>query len=105
MEPQIKPKASAKDFFLNLGAIVALYTFVISLINLLFAVINTAYPQITNGYNYYGSQSISWPVSILVIVFPILVLLMWLLEKSYKMEPERKNSLKIYGRRNWNRKR
>ena len=82
MEPNQKPKTNAKDFFLNLGAIVALYTVVVSLLNLLFTIIDTAYPLITNGYNYYGSQSISWPVSILIIFFPILILLMWFLAKQ-----------------------
>ena len=83
-------KTSAKDFFLNLGAIVALYTTVVSLLNLLFTVINTAYPQIT-AYYYYNSQSISMPVATLIIFFPIFILLMWLLEKSYTAEPEKKH--------------
>lgn len=91
MEQTNKPKTNAKDLFLNLGAIVALYTVVISLINLLFSVINSAYPKITDGYSYYGSQSISWPVAILIIFFPIYVLLMWLLEKGYDEEPEKRN--------------
>lgn len=97
METTNKPKVSIKDFFLNLGAIVALYTIVISLINLLFAVINSAYPRVTEGYNYYGSQSISWPVAILIIFFPVYILLMWLLEKGYVSEPERRNT----GIRKW----
>src|SRR6185295_18199642 len=81
MEPQTKG-GGAKDFFINLGATVALYTVVISLVNLLFRIINTAYPQITNYY--YGSTSISFPVAVLVIAFPILIVLMWLMEKQYK---------------------
>jgi Domain of unknown function (DUF5671) len=89
MEPQTK--TSAKDFFINLGAIVALYTTVVSLLNLLFTIINNTYPQITNGYNYYGSQSISMPVATLIIFFPIFILLMWLMEKNYKVEPEKKH--------------
>jgi Domain of unknown function (DUF5671) len=90
MEPQTK--TSAKDFFINLGAIVALYSIVISLLNLLFNVINYAYPQITiTGDNYYGSQSISMPVATLIIFFPVFVLLMWLMEKNYKVEPEKKH--------------
>ena len=84
-------RANAKDFFLNLGVIVALYATVISLINLLFIVINSAYPQITTGYNYYGSQSISWPVAVLIIIFPIFLALSWFLEKGYVSEPEKKN--------------
>jgi len=87
----MKPKASAKDFFINLGAIVALYTTVVSLLNLLFTVINTAYPQITQYYNYSSSSSISFPVATLIIFFPIYILLMWLLEKGYSTEPEKKH--------------
>ncbi len=86
MQPQ---KTSAKDFFLNLGAIVALYTTVVSLLNLLFTVINSAFPQITTYYN--SSSSISMPVATLIIFFPIYILLMWLLEKSYAVEPEKKH--------------
>ena len=85
---QMKPRASAKDFFLNLGAIVALYTVAVSLINLLFTIINRAYPQITSYY--YGTPSISWPVSVILIFFPVYILLMLLLEKGYAVEPERK---------------
>jgi hypothetical protein len=93
---QIKIKTSAKDFFLNIGAFVALYTVVVTLLNLLFTVINVAYPRVNDMYYgsyYYSSstQNISWPVSILIIFFPILILLMWLLEKEYKAQPEKKN--------------
>lgn len=87
----MKPKTSAKDFVLNLGAIVALYTIVGNLISLLFTVINSAYPQITNNYYYGVSQSISFPVATLIIFFPIYVLLMWVLEKSYTSEPEKRH--------------
>lgn len=93
MDPNqpMKPRATAGDFLLNIASIIALYTVVSNLISLLFSVINSAYPQITNGYNYYGSQSISWPVSILIILFPIFVTIMWFLEKSYAQEPEKRN--------------
>ena len=79
MEPNQKPKASAKDFFLNLGAIVALGTVVGYFIDLLFTIIDKAYPVI-NSYTYYGSYSISWPVATLIIFFSLYVLLMCLLE-------------------------
>jgi hypothetical protein len=94
MEPNqtnIKPKGSAKDFFLNLGAIVALYTVVVALINLLFTVINTAFPKITNAYQYFGSSSISFPVATLIIFFPIYILLMWILEKGFMAEPDKRH--------------
>lgn len=89
---ETQTKTTAKDFFINLGAIVALYTLVISLLNLLFTIINTIYPQITHGYNYFGSESISWPVATLIIFFPVFILLMWLLEKEYEINPEKQSS-------------
>lgn len=86
----METKTSAKDFFINLGAIVALYTTIISLLNLLFTIVNNAYPQISNGTNYFSSSSISWPVATLIIFFPIYVLLMWLLEKGYILDPDKR---------------
>src|SRR3989344_1267720 len=86
-----RASGGAKDFFINLGAIVGLYTLVVSLLNLLFTVINRAYPKITDGYSYFGSQSISWPVATLIIFFPIFIFLMWFMAREYTREPEMKN--------------
>ncbi|MEQ1500117.1 MAG: DUF5671 domain-containing protein [Parcubacteria group bacterium] len=90
MNPQ--SKSNARDFFLNLGATISLYTVVGSLISLLFTIINNAYPQIVNGYTSVVSSSISWPVAILVIFFPIFILLMWIIGNDYVSEPEKRNS-------------
>jgi len=87
-ESQTQSKTTAKDFFINLGAIVALGFFVGNLISLLFTIINKAYP-LTTGYDYYGSSSISFPVAALIIFFPVYLLLMWLLERGYAQEPEK----------------
>jgi len=87
---ETQTKTSAKDFFINLGAIVALGVFIGNLISLLFTIINKAYP-LTTGYNYYGSYSISFPVASLIIFFPIYILLMWLLERGYFTEPEKRH--------------
>ena len=84
-------KTSAKDFFLNLGIIVSLYTVVFNIINLAFTVINKAYPQITNGYYYPSTYSISFPVATLIIFFPIFILLSWLLGKDFVTMPAKKN--------------
>ncbi len=87
MNPQTK--TSAKDFFLNLGVIVAVYVLVGNLLSLLFTVINKAYPKVS-GYDYFGTFSISWPVATLIIVFPVLAILTMILEKGYLVEPERR---------------
>jgi len=89
METQTKTSGGARDFFINLGAIIALGVIVGNLISLLFTIINKAYPA-TTGYNYFGSFSISWPVASLIIFFPIYILLMWLLERGYSFEPEKR---------------
>ena len=90
MEPQ--KQSTAKDFITNLGAAIALYVSVGCLVDLLFAIINTIYPQVNYGYGYFGSESISWPVAALLIFAPVFVLLQWLLEKDYRLSPEKQYS-------------
>ena len=80
-------KTTAKDFFLHLAAMVALYAGTIALLNLLYRVINVAYPQIDR---YYYGPSISFPVAVLIVVFPVFLFLTNILRKSYEAEPERK---------------
>jgi len=88
-------KTSAKDFFLHLGSIVALYVVAGNFINLLFRIINKAYPEmLTNGYYWSGGSEISFPVATLIIVFPIFVLLTWFVNKTY-MQDESKRHLSI----------
>ncbi len=90
---------TAKDFFVQLGAMAALYAGVIALINLLFRVINVAYPTMSNGYSnyYYYGNPISLPVATLIIVFPVFLFLSWLLQKNYSGE----SNLRESGLRKW----
>jgi heme/copper-type cytochrome/quinol oxidase subunit 2 len=86
-------KTTAKDFFLHLGAIAGLYAVAIALVNLLFTVINEAYPAVAEQYiyGYYsGSSSISLPVATLIIIFPVFLLLSMFVYKTYETEPEKK---------------
>jgi hypothetical protein len=95
MDPNqtMKPKTSAGDFLLNIGAIIFLYTIVSCLLNLIFTVIEKAYPKIVSGYDYYSgySPSISWPVSMLIVLFPVFIVVMCFLEKSYHKDPEKRD--------------
>jgi len=86
MEPQ-KTKTGALDFFLHLGVVVVLYITVGFLLNLLFTVINTAYPLVDS---YYYTPSISFPVAALIVLFPIFVLLSWLTYRSYDADSNKK---------------
>ncbi|MEY4602246.1 MAG: hypothetical protein RL292_187 [Candidatus Parcubacteria bacterium] len=91
-----QPRSHAKDVFLNLAALVALYSSVGALLSLLFTVIEKAYPTVNNYYSYY-SPSISFPVATLIILFPLYILFMWLIEKDLTSSVEARMS----GIRKW----
>jgi uncharacterized membrane protein len=78
-----------KDFFLHLGAIVALYVSVGALINLSFSVINYYFPDALAGY-FYGN-AVATPISILVVMVPILYVLEWFINRDAARMPEKKN--------------
>ena len=82
-------KITAKDFFLHIAVIVLLYTGTVALLNILFNVINVAFPQVTQ-YGYYNSTSISLPVATLVVVFPLFLFLANVLHKGYAADPGQK---------------
>lgn len=89
-------KTTAKDFFLHIAVVALLYAGTIALLNILFRVINVAFPQV-NQYSYYGSSSISFPVATLIVVFPLFLFLANVLRKGYVSDP----SLKEYPVRKW----
>lgn len=76
-----------KDFFLHLGATVALYAVAISLINLLFAVINYLVPDALASYFY--APSVAWPISMLIVLVPVLYLLEWAIARGIRIVPEK----------------
>jgi hypothetical protein len=86
-----RAKASARDFFLHLGAIVGLYTVTVSFINLTFKVINKAFPEVAQNIYAWGAGSeISLPVATLIIFFPIFIALSYFVQKIYNQNPEKK---------------
>jgi hypothetical protein len=89
---QIKSKTTAQDFFIYLGVLIGLYASVISLINLLFTLINKWLPDITN-YNYYydpSSTSIRLGIAVLIIFFPAFMYLSRISTKAVVLTPEKK---------------
>ncbi|MDE1967109.1 MAG: hypothetical protein KGI45_03505, partial [Patescibacteria group bacterium] len=63
-------KASPKDFFLHLGATIALYAGAIALINLAFTILNKLFPDALNPY--WNAGSVIWPISMLIVLVPVL---------------------------------
>lgn len=82
-------KITAKDFFMHIAVIALLYAGTIALLNILFRVINVAFPQVSQ-YGYYDSGSISLPVATLIVVFPLFLFLANLLRKGYMADPSQK---------------
>lgn len=83
------PKTTPKDFFLHLGATIALYVSAGALIDLAFSIINYRFPDALAGY--FTSSSIAWPISILIILAPILYVLEWLIGRDIARMPEKKD--------------
>lgn len=66
----------------------ALYAAVGSLINLAFSVINYFNPDTLAGYFYAGS--IAWPISMLIVLVPVLYLIEWMIARDIRETPKKK---------------
>lgn len=79
---------------MHLGVTATLYATIISFLNLLFRVINKAFPEVgRNFYAWGGGSEISLPVATLIIVFPIFALLSHLAYRAYLQDLEHKDPL------------
>ncbi len=87
-------KISAKDFFTQLGAMVALYASAISFTMLVFEYINVLLPDPLGIGGYYDNsgsfQTIRWAIAMIIVVFPLYLWLSWFLEKTYQKYSERR---------------
>ena len=81
-------KTTAKDFFLHLGMLISLYAGVGFVLNLLFSIINTAYPAVTDYY--YSYSNISFPVAALIILTPVFLILSSLIAKEEAVDGTKK---------------
>lgn len=81
-------QTTPKDFFLHLAATVALYAAVGSLINLSFSVINYFNPDTLAGYFYSGSVAL--PISMLIVLVPVLYLIEWFIARDIRETPKKK---------------
>jgi hypothetical protein len=89
----MQPKTTAKDFFLYLASFAALYASAISLISLLFTIINRAFPDSLNSYYFaYDPYTAGMRAAIatLVIIFPVYLFLAAYLNRYLRANPDRK---------------
>ena len=80
-------KTTPKDFFLHLLATIVLYISAGALINLAFSVINYFKPDQLAGY--FTSSSVATPISMLIVLIPILYVLEWLIARDARIAPEK----------------
>ncbi|MBX4209511.1 hypothetical protein KW799_02380 [Candidatus Parcubacteria bacterium] len=90
----MQPKTTAKDFFLYLAGFAGLYVSAISLISLLFAIVNRVLPDALNSY-YYATDFYSGPIRLaiasLLIVFPIYLFIAAHIDRYVRANPEKKD--------------
>ena len=84
-------KTSPKDFFLHLGVIISLYISTISLLTLVFNIINNLFPDNLNYYVDPYSSVIRWAIACLIIIFPLFIILSRTTNKDYVLSPEKRN--------------
>jgi len=85
-----KPKTTPKDFFLHLGAIVALYISIISVLTLLFEIINQLYPE-PFGYTDPYASGVSLAMSMLIVAFPLYIFFMRVISGVERSSPEKRD--------------
>lgn len=81
-------KTTPKDFFLNLAITISVYVTAISLLTLLFEVINTAFPDPLSWSDPY-SATLRVAIASLVVVYPLLMVLAWIANKDIAQNPEK----------------
>ncbi len=87
----MRPKLSARFFFLSLGVLVSLITSVVSFLNLVFETLNRRFPDVLNanymyGYSTYQYEGIRTALSILIIFFPVYLLVSYFWKKYAEKE-------------------
>ena len=91
---QEKKKVSPKDVFMHLLAIVTLYVSAVTFLVLLFQFIDIAFPDVLAG-GYYALQgaysAIRFSIATLLVVFPVYLLTMRFLNKSYEANPTKRD--------------
>ena len=87
MENNSVPKTTPRDVFMHLLAFVALYVSVVSLIALAWQYINVWQQDPLNFYYQGILDIIRRSMAALLVMFPVYILLTWLLNRDYQREP------------------
>lgn len=87
--------ASPKDVFLHLLSILWLYVAIVTFGMLVFRIIDIYFPdRLAYGFGSYASDALKWPLSVLVVVFPLYIGTSYYIQKDVTENPA-KRELKI----------
>lgn len=89
MEIAQKPKTTPKDFFLYLGAMVALYISVISLLTLMFSIIDQVFPRQFEYIDPYAG-GVSLAMAMLIVAFPLSLFFIRAISRAEIFSPEKR---------------
>ncbi len=90
MEITEKLKTTPKDFFVHLGVLVSLYVSVISILTLLFSIIDQVFPKEFSYTDPYAG-GVSMAMAMLIVAFPLCVFFTRALSKEELIFPEKRN--------------
>ncbi len=90
ISPEPRLKSSPQDVFMHLLAIATLYVSIISFITLWFQYINVLLPDPLNFFYRSALDGVRWASSALVVVFPVFILLSWLIGRDFRAEPKKR---------------
>ena len=85
----MQPKVTPKDFFLWLGAVIAIYSSVIAFISLFFEYIDHAFPDALNYYVDPYSGGIRFAMATLIVMVPVALILMRVIRKDIQSVPQK----------------
>ena len=84
-------KTTPKDFFMHLLGFAALYASIVSFLALVFAYVDVIFPDPLSFYYANSLSQIRLSSSVLLIIFPVFILISWLIAKDFAQEPEKRN--------------
>lgn len=90
--PNPKHSSAAKDVFSYLLMIAMLYVGVISFVGLLWQYVEVKFPDALNFYYSSASGAIRGHISALLIVWPVMIFMTWLIGKDLQKDPTKKDS-------------
>ncbi len=84
-------KTGPKDVFINLLTFAVLYGSIVSFLMMIFQYVNYMFPDPLRFYEASILQAVRTSTSVLIVMFPIFMILSWLIEKDFRANPDKRD--------------